>query len=256
MILRKTAIAAVVLSTIVLAGCPSSNDAGSAPSKATARSAPATGTAQLKPTSLQPGELNALRERLRAGGLNQHLDKVRPQNPDTVFKAEPGLAGRHDYVIVLSDEPVAAYRGGIARYAATSPGAQPKTPGYLARNARAYPKLDAKSSAVIAYRSYLGERQDRFVAEAARRGVRVAARQRLSTALNGLVATLSQNEAAQLAKVPGVRLVQRARMLKLNTDTGPRFIGAPAIWDGSATGGTAYQGEGLIAGIVDTGINT
>ncbi|MEO1575479.1 MAG: S8 family serine peptidase, partial [Pseudomonadota bacterium] len=39
------------------------------------------------------------------------------------------------------------------------------------------------------------------------------------------------------------------------TDRGPQLIGAPNVWDGSATGGIAAQGEGMVVGILDSGIN-
>src|SRR5690606_29398653 len=43
---------------------------------------------------------------------------------------------------------------------------------------------------------------------------------------------------------------------KLTTDRGPEWIGAPTIWDGSnVPSGVGTQGEGVIVGILDTGLN-
>ena len=41
----------------------------------------------------------------------------------------------------------------------------------------------------------------------------------------------------------------------LDTDVGPGLIGAPAVWDGSVGGGTGHRGEGIVFGILDSGIN-
>ena len=43
---------------------------------------------------------------------------------------------------------------------------------------------------------------------------------------------------------------------RLDTDVGPQWIGAPGIWNGTATGGLpGTKGEGVIIGVLDTGIN-
>ncbi len=45
-------------------------------------------------------------------------------------------------------------------------------------------------------------------------------------------------------------------MRQLQTDVGPEWIGAPSIWDGSATpSGEGTKGEGVVAGILDSGLN-
>ncbi len=43
-------------------------------------------------------------------------------------------------------------------------------------------------------------------------------------------------------------------MRQIDTDAGPVWIGAQGIWDGTATGDES-KGEGLIIGMIDTGIN-
>jgi hypothetical protein len=66
-----------------------------------------------------------------------------------------------------------------------------------------------------------------------------------------------------LAKVPtanlgsvmnmrGVTGVYVDQLLQLDTDTGPQWIGAPAVWD--ALGGQEMAGEGVVVGILDSGI--
>src|SRR5690606_9295280 len=72
-------------------------------------------------------------------------------------------------------------------------------------------------------------------------------------ASNGLALRLDSDEARQLATLPGVRRVSRDRRFRLATDRGPAFIGAPAIWN--AAFGTGTRGEGIVVGVIDTGIN-
>lgn len=73
-------------------------------------------------------------------------------------------------------------------------------------------------------------------------------------ASNGVALRLGEDEARTLASIPGVRRVSRDRAYQLQTDKGPAFIGAPAIWNGTA--GVASRGEGIVIGVIDSGINT
>ncbi|MBY6186577.1 S8 family serine peptidase [Marinobacter hydrocarbonoclasticus] len=67
---------------------------------------------------------------------------------------------------------------------------------------------------------------------------------------------LTQQQAAQVAKLPGVRAVTRSTVLELHTDVGPQHIGADQLWNGTATAGNDITGKGIIVGILDTGINS
>ncbi|HNT55857.1 MAG TPA: S8 family serine peptidase, partial [Anaerolineaceae bacterium] len=74
--------------------------------------------------------------------------------------------------------------------------------------------------------------------------------------LNGVAVDLTPAEAAKLEALPGVRRVLRDTIETLATDTGPTLIGAPDLWAGTGTpDGIGTLGEGLIAGIIDSGIN-
>ncbi|UCC15094.1 MAG: S8 family serine peptidase, partial [Gammaproteobacteria bacterium] len=61
-------------------------------------------------------------------------------------------------------------------------------------------------------------------------------------------------DALKIALLPNVRYVERNRAVTPDTDRGPIWIGAPETWDGSATGGVGTFGEGVIVGILDSGI--
>lgn len=80
---------------------------------------------------------------------------------------------------------------------------------------------------------------------------------RFDVILNGVVVSLSPEEAAQIANLAGVKKVIPEAINQPDTDTGPGWIGAEDIFNDSNTPGgdiTTY-GEGIVVGILDTGIN-
>lgn len=72
---------------------------------------------------------------------------------------------------------------------------------------------------------------------------------------NGMALELTAAEAEKLATSPGVRGVRLDWRAKLLTDVGPQWIGAPSLWNGSVSGVTATRGEGVVVGVIDSGIN-
>ncbi|MCP4413195.1 MAG: S8 family serine peptidase [Gammaproteobacteria bacterium] len=174
-----------------------------------------------------------------------------------------GLQGNHSYIVRLIDAPVATYRGGIPGYKATAAGyvqnysARKKTINANKVNQPRTPlKLDLESGEVKQYQRYLKLKQDDFLQHSSEvLGFKPATSHRLQFALNGVIMRMTQGEAKQIAALKEVSYVEREQTVKLDTDTGPRMIGAGSVWDGSATS-IAHQGEGIIVGIIDTGINT
>lgn len=149
------------------------------------------------------------------------------------------------YIIQLQDPPLASYRGGIPGLEATNP------------TVRGEAKLDSKSPASLAYLDYLQGQQVRLLqAMEQRLGRPMEVLYRYQHAFNGLAVRLTSLESGIVARLPGVRMVQQETIEYPLTDRGPAFIGAPAIWDGSATpGGIGTMGEGIVIGMIDTGIN-
>ena len=76
---------------------------------------------------------------------------------------------------------------------------------------------------------------------------------RVSYLSNMVSLELSAAEAAALRSEPGVAAVEPDGVRYLHTDAGPVFVGAPAIWNPITGIGT--RGEGIVVGIVDSGIN-
>ncbi|MCB8987670.1 MAG: S8 family serine peptidase [Ardenticatenaceae bacterium] len=153
-------------------------------------------------------------------------------------------AGPAIYLVILNDVPLASYRGGIEGLAATNPSASGKA------------KLDASSPASQAYLAYLDGRRAASIAEAnAAIGRSLDIAYEYKATVNGYAATMTPEEAATIAKLGNVKFVEREREFELQTDAGPAWIGAPGIWDGSATGDAGTKGEGIIVGVIDTGID-
>ena len=155
----------------------------------------------------------------------------------------PDAEGRANYVVVLADPALPAYDGrlpGLPRAPRTPAGVRPA-------------HLDANSPAARAYVAHLQGRQDRFLTEAAGTlGRSIAAEARFQHALNAVVLKLTAAEASQLAQRGDVRNVQRERRRQLRTYDTPAFIGAADLWN--AAGGP-FKGEGMVIGVIDTGIN-
>ena len=78
---------------------------------------------------------------------------------------------------------------------------------------------------------------------------------RFQHALNGMVVRVAPEEAQLLAELPGVAAVYPDQKWKLDTDVSNEIIGSPAIWEGETGQGIGSRGEGVIVGMLDTGVN-
>jgi hypothetical protein len=156
-----------------------------------------------------------------------------------------GAGGSAIYIIQFQDPPLASYRGGIDRLEATNPAARGEV------------KVDVDSAASRAYLAYLESEHSAFLNSLELlTGRSVAVNFDYLYAYNGMAVTLTREEAEDALALPGVLRIQRDFDRYIQTDAGPTWIGAPGIWDGSDTGGLGGTfGEGVIVGIIDTGLN-
>jgi hypothetical protein len=148
------------------------------------------------------------------------------------------------YVIELQDPPLAAYDG-------RAPLRLDPTSVHLTRKR----KLDVRSPEAIAYLGFIEERHTDFTREASRllqRAIAPIHRYRLAT--NGVAIDLSEEDAAILAKSPLVKSISKDQIRRLETYAGPEWIGAGQIWSGES-GFSASEGENIIVGVLDSGIN-
>ncbi len=138
------------------------------------------------------------------------------------------------YIVQMADMPVTAYEGNIKGLQATKP--------------RKGQKIDPNAPAVVSYMAYLSARQEAALASVG--GARKL--YNYGYVFNGFAAELTPEQAAKLARMPGVVAVSRDEVRTADTATTPSFLGlsgATGVW--ASTGAT---GEDVIIGIIDTGI--
>ncbi len=70
--------------------------------------------------------------------------------------------------------------------------------------------------------------------------------------LNGISMIVGEDKVPAVASMPGVTGVYLDELNALNTDVSPAWIGAPTTW--AALGGQESAGEGVIVGVIDSGI--
>ncbi len=146
------------------------------------------------------------------------------------------------YMVLLENPPLAQYKGTIGNFKATS------------ISVTGQRKLNAKSSQSKAYLSFLKTKQDNLL-KTANNALKTTLqpKRRYSAALNGFTLELTAKQAKRLQEIEGVKSVQPTLTYKAHTDRGPTMIKAPDVW-GGIFNSTQARGEGVVVGIIDTGI--
>ena len=156
------------------------------------------------------------------------------------------------YVIELQDPPLVAYDGRPLSVVRSNEDLQMVPTAVRSTGKR---KLDLHSAEALAYLKFIAERHEDFTREATRllqRAITPIHQYRLAT--NGVAVDLSEGDAAILANSPLVKSISKDRIRRLETYAGPEWIGAGQIWSG-ASGFSASEGENIIVGVLDSGIN-
>jgi subtilisin family serine protease len=159
----------------------------------------------------------------------------------------------HRYIIELHNPPVAAYRGEELKLPDGSPSGERFRPATESISPDG--KLDVNSIPARAYVDYLQQMRESFLLEAAVLLGRVVRPSHVYVnATNGMALELTTAEAALLEASPFINSIQADPVLKMETDAGPPWLGAADIWNGTVGFG-ASQGEGVVIGVIDSGIN-
>ena len=140
------------------------------------------------------------------------------------------------YMVQMIESPVVAYSGDIGDYPATRPAVGAK--------------LDPLGANVARYASFLSERHGRAVGAVG--GTKLY--DYLYT-YNGFAAKLTQAQAEKLAGEAGVVSVVPDEIQTVDTSSTPHFLGLDApggLWD--QLGGVGRAGDGIVIGIIDSGI--
>jgi subtilisin family serine protease len=116
-------------------------------------------------------------------------------------------------------------------------------------------RLDLLSSQAVAYGEYLDGRLEQFLSSTKQViGGAPEIRARYKNLLNGVALRLTEEQAQRVRGLPGVKNLFPNEIHHIETDAGPNLIGAAQIWNGEG-GLPSGQGEGVVIGILDTGIN-
>ncbi len=121
----------------------------------------------------------------------------------------------------------------------------------------AEPVMNTQSASATRYQQDLLRQQDAAIGELSRLLKRpLYVSYQYTFALNGMAVALDAAEAKAIMAQSTVRDVVLSQNRTPQTDTSPDWIGASSLWDGSQTGGLpGTKGEGMVVGIIDTGIN-
>ncbi len=178
---------------------------------------------------------------LFTGFLAPKVSLASPSVPDrNLGVSETGL-----YIVRLQDPAVASYMGGVGNLRATSPEATGAT------------RLDPNSPASQAYYNYLANQQQGLLTAMRNAyGHSVEVEYQYLYALNAVAVRITHQEALRAFNLPGVLAVYPDKLAEMDTDMGPTLIGADAIWTGDTYPEIATQGEGIVIGMIDSGINS
>lgn len=132
------------------------------------------------------------------------------------------------------------------------------TPGLSATRPATGEKLAASSQASLAYMNHLKTLKDQRVQTFNQSLNRVVKpRYHYRATRHGVLLDLTTAEAEALRQLPEVASVTAEPVLELDTERGPGWINAPMMWDGtSAPDSLPHLGEGVVVGVIDSGINT
>ncbi|MEM7333827.1 MAG: S8 family peptidase [Chloroflexota bacterium] len=147
----------------------------------------------------------------------------------------PAKSELSGYVVVLAGAPVVAYDGDLNYFAATRP--------------QRGEKVDVNSRAVQQYASFLEARQRGALQQAGATTDRMLNNYVYS--LNGFAANLTEIEANELRSNPDVLFVFENEMRQLETDASGDFLG---LNDPRGARHRGFDGEGIVIGVVDSGI--
>lgn len=172
------------------------------------------------------------------------------QSPtDAIAPAAKALVSK-DWMVIF-DEPAVANFTGTPANAKSAGGVSLKATSIAVTGEK---KLNLKSAASKAYISHLAEQRHTHVGNIAATLQRsVEPKHVFDTTLNGISMSMTEAEARRVAQLPGVKQVVEVFDRYTNTDAGPAWIGAPSVWNNSV-GSLKTQGEGVVVGIIDTGI--
>ncbi len=169
--------------------------------------------------------------------------------PSKKFVAGPDDARTHTYLIRLRDTPAALHKT-MQQDGTQMPLLSANTLGARQQSPLSQPE-------VVSYIDNLKQKQESFVSSAKRQtGIDLAVEHSFQIAINGIASHLSKDDAERLSKLPEVASVRAVQTYDLLTDTSHERIGTKMAWENTQYGSTSgLKGEGMLVGVIDTGIS-
>jgi subtilisin family serine protease len=167
----------------------------------------------------------------------QGLTPVPPPSPvGLAVPARPAKEQSAVYIVQLSAPGAASYKGGQPGFAATKP----------ERGER----LDRSSGQVESYVKHLEQTHERMLAAIGAADAKIYS---FRYAFNGFAARLTAAEASRLASLPDVARVWVDTEQRVQTNNSAVFLGL-LHQDGGLRADLGLRGEGIIVGVIDSGI--
>jgi subtilisin family serine protease len=148
--------------------------------------------------------------------------------------------GSVSVIVKLKDASIASYKGGVDGF---DPCSIAVTGGS---------RLDLSTTACVAYRAYLGSKIDELEDALSQRIPEARLVHRLLVVFGGVSVILPKERVPELLELPGVEAVFEDGFAQLETVWSPQFIGADRLWE--ELGGSNQAGEGIIVGVIDSGV--
>ncbi|QYK08404.1 S8 family serine peptidase [Shewanella mangrovisoli] len=206
---------------------------------------------KIKGLQLTPQQINELNaEQIKASENAQGVGlniQINPQSQK--FQYEEGLTGEQVYIVRLNQKPLAQVSAELLGTANAS--------ARRVQSSKLFVAGQPANRAIQNYRTQLLNSQKQVLADIRSNVGARHVRQQFTNAVNGFSIAMTQEEALRVAELPNVASVRLSKIYSLQSDAGPQLIQADKIWTGESTpDGLPYQGEGVIMGIIDTGVNT
>lgn len=148
------------------------------------------------------------------------------------------------WIVQLEEPPLARYDGGVDGLAATSP------------RVTGEEQLDVAAPESRDYLRHLAELQEETGLQIEDLlGRDIAVEETYSYAVNGMALRVSAEEAGAIADLPGVAAVEPDQVWQPETDVSNDLIHTPTVWAGETGTGVGTRGEGVLVGMLDTGVN-
>jgi subtilisin family serine protease len=152
------------------------------------------------------------------------------------------------YIITFAEPPAAMFAALQAESALDGSATKPAGASAASR------RLDPQAAGIGNYRRQLADlRVERLQSAADMLSRPLQPIAAFDLASHAVVVAVDEHEAALLASLPGVTHVEPDRWLEPLSDASARWTGADLLWQG--IDGIASQGEGVVIGIFDGGIN-